>query len=64
MVCIAGCSPAEVSEKQIQSDVAASAPDWDTDAVIDSFAIVRRTPNEEEKTEIVHVKIDGKNDLL
>ena len=64
MLFIVGCSPAEVSEEQIQNDVTSSAPEWDTDAVIDSFTIVRRTPNEEEKTEKVHVKIDGKTDLL
>lgn len=61
---IVGCSPAEVSEEQIKNDVTSSAPEWDTDAAIDSFTIVRRTPNEEEKTEKVHVKIDGKTDLL
>lgn len=64
LLSVTGCSPAEVAEEKIQNDVTSSAPEWDTDAIIDNFTIVRRIANEDEKTEKVQVKIDGKTDLI
>lgn len=59
-----GCGVDPVPEWQIQADVMAFAPEWDPAATINSFSILRRVSNEEEKTEEIQVKLDGQTNTV
>jgi len=64
MLLTAGCSAKRITDEQIKNDVLSTARDWDDDAIVDSFIIVERDYDEEEKTESVFVKLEGRTDLI
>lgn len=64
LLLLQGCGIDPVPEWQIQKDVMAFAPEWNSAVTINNFSILRRVSDEEEKSEEIQVKLDGQTNTV